>query len=69
MFHHLISRINEELKNTCKFRKFSKLQNLLTKIQSLDGTQQIVRNSDYLKASLYVESKGGVAANAINELL
>ena len=41
----------------------------MTKIQSVDGTQQIVRNSDYLKASLYVESKGGVAANAINKIL
>ena len=66
VFHHLISRLNEELRNTCKF---SKLQNLLTKIQSIDGTQQIVRNNDYLKASLYVKSKGGVAVNAINEIL
>ena len=39
------------------------------KIQSVNGTQQTVRNSDYLKACLYVESKGGVAASAINEIL
>ena len=38
-------------------------------IQSVDGTQQIVRNSDYLKASLYVETKGDVVAKAINEIL
>ena len=69
MFHHLISKLNEELNNTCKFSKFNKLQNLLTEIQSVDGTHQIVRNSDYVKASLYVESKGGVAANAINKIL
>ena len=69
MFNHLISRLNEELSNTCKFSIFRKLQNLMTKIQSVDGTHQIVRNSDYLKASLYVESKGGVAVNAINEIL
>ena len=69
MFHHLISRLNEELMNACKFSKFSKLQNIMMEIQSIDGTQQIVRNSDYLKASLYVESKGGVAVNAINEIL
>ena len=66
VFDHLISRLNEEWTNTCKF---SKLQNLLTKIQSVDGTQHIVRNSDYLKACLYVESKGDVAASAINEIL
>ena len=41
----------------------------MTEIQSVDGTQQIVRNSDYLKASLYVETKGGVAAKMINEIL
>ena len=38
----------------------------MMEIQSVDGTQQIVKNSD---ASLYVERKGGVAANAINEIL
>ena len=38
-------------------------------IQSVDGTQQIVRNRDYLKASLYVERKGSVAVNAINKIL
>ena len=42
LFHHLISRLNEELRNTCKFRK---LQNILMEIQSIDGTQQIVRNT------------------------
>ena len=66
VFHHPINRLNEELRNTYKF---SKLQNLFTKTQSVDGTQQTVRNSDSLKACLYVESKGGVAANAINEIL
>ena len=30
---------------------------------------QIVTNSGYLKACLYVESKGDVEANALNEIL
>ena len=38
-------------------------------IQSVDGTHQTVTNSDYLKASLYVEIKGGAVASAINEIL
>ena len=49
--------------------KFIKLQNILTKIKSVDGTQQTIRNSDYLKACLYVERKGDVAVSAINEIL
>ena len=66
VFDHLRIILNEEWTNTYKFIK---LQNILTKIQSVDGTQQTVRNSDYLEACLYVESKGGVAASAINEIL
>ena len=69
VFDYLISRPNEERMNTYKFIKFSKPQNLLTEIQTVDGTHQTVRNSDYLKECLYVESKGGVAASAINEIL
>ena len=69
VFDYLISRLNEEWMNTYKFSKFRKHQNLLTKIQNIDEIHKTVRNSDYLKACLYVESKGGATTNAVNQVL
>ena len=38
---------------------------------SVNETQQnqTVRNNGYLKGCLYVESKGGAGANAVNQVL